>query len=127
MLENNPVDAREMAPRRARRHEPKRRLQTVAALDQRTLAAKRIAALVSMWAQQLGGKLTTGQRIAMERAATLTALAEDARIRRLGGDMSISLNDIARLDNAANRAVNALGLPSQGARESSAFALAPLR
>lgn len=77
-----------------------------------------------MWREALGGSLTEGQQIAVERAASLVALAEDSRARRLAGDMSISLNDIARLDNVASRAVSALALPSED-RESidSAFNL----
>jgi hypothetical protein len=141
MLENSPVDANavtrsrpltpaekmrryrarlrearadgEVAPRRARRYEPKRRVEMLAGLDQRSRAYRRIAALVSMWAQQLGGKLTDGQRIALERAAGLVVISEDTRLRRLSGDLTISLNDIARLDNAASRAMNALGLPEE--------------
>jgi hypothetical protein len=112
VLENNATGAREAAPRRARRYEPKRRVQMLSGLDQRSRAYKRIAALVSTWAAALGGKLTSGQRIALERAAGLVVLADDARTRRLAGDMTISLYDIARLDNSANRAVNALGLPN---------------
>jgi hypothetical protein len=113
MLENNAADARETAPRRAGAYRTKRRLQTIAALDQRTHAARRIAALVGMWSAQLGGKLTTAQRVAVERAAGLVALAEDARVRRLSGDLSISLQDAVRLENVASRAVAALGLPQQ--------------
>jgi hypothetical protein len=126
VLQNNPTDVRETAPRRARRYEPKQRLRTVGELDQRTHAARRIAALVSMWEQQLGGKLTTGQRIALERAASLCALAEDARARRLSGDLSISLQDCVRLDNSAARAVAALNLPAESEREPDS-GLKPLR
>jgi len=108
------ADDGEIAPRRARKYEPKRRVEMLAGLDQRSRAYKRIAALVSTWSAALGSSLTPGQKIALERAAGLVVIAEDARLRRLSGDLSISLNDIARLDNAANRAINALGLPSEG-------------
>jgi hypothetical protein len=58
----------------------------------------------------LGGNITGAQRAAIERAATLTALAEDAQARRLAGDSSVSLEDLVRIDNAAMRAVKQLGL-----------------
>jgi len=118
MPQNSAPDSPSVAPRRSAHYGPKHRLKTVAQLDQRTRAAKRITALARTWAAALGDKLTNGQRIAIERAATLTALAEDARVRRLSGDLSISLEDIARLDNTANRAVRALGLPTERERES---------
>ena len=119
MLQNSPADTSEtrandaQVPRRSRRYEPKRRLRTVAALDGRTTAAKRVATLLRVWEAQLGDKLADGQRIAMERAASLVARAEDARARRLAGDTSISLWDTVRLDNSAARAVQQLGLPEE--------------
>jgi hypothetical protein len=50
------------------------------------------------------------QRLAVERAAVMLALAEDAASRRLGGDLTISLEDVVRLEGAASRAMNRLGL-----------------
>jgi hypothetical protein len=49
-------------------------------------------------------------RIAIDRAATLTVVAEDARARRLAGDLDITLDDLVRTDRAAAAAVRALGL-----------------
>jgi hypothetical protein len=112
VLQNSTAEA----PRRRRVNEPKRRLKTIAMLDQRTHAARRIASLVRAWTAQIGHKLTDVQRIEVERAAGLTALAEDAKARRLAGDTSISLWDTVRLDNSAARAVAALGLPVAGER-----------
>lgn len=88
----------------------KLRLKTLGHLDMRTRAGKRTTALAKTFAAELGGQLTSAQRLAVERAATLVAIAEDARIRRLAGDTSVSLQDIVRLDNNANRAMRALGL-----------------
>jgi len=48
--------------------------------------------------------------VAIERTATLVVLAEGTRVRRLAGDLSISLEDVVRLDNVANRAVRQLGI-----------------
>ena len=55
--------------------------------------------------------MSATQRFAIERAAALVALAEDAKARRLAGDTAVSLEDIVRTANAAARAVKALGKP----------------
>lgn len=70
--------------------------------------------LVRTWTDALGGRLTNGRRIAVENAAALLALSEHAKVARLSGDTSISLNDVARLENAAARAVRELDLPNGG-------------
>jgi hypothetical protein len=46
----------------------------------------------------------------VDRAAQLVALAEDARSRRLSGDMTVTLEDLVRIDNSAARAVRQLGI-----------------
>ena len=40
----------------------------------------------------------------------MTALAEDATARRLGGDTTISFEDLVRLDRCADLAVRRLGI-----------------
>ncbi len=85
------------------------RLKTLRALDGRTVAARRAAALAETFAAELG-ELTPAQRIRVETAAALTAIAEDAQTRRLGGDTSITLDDLVRATSAARRAVRDLGL-----------------
>jgi hypothetical protein len=87
------------------------RLRTLAALDGRTTAAKRAAALAKTFAAELGGNLTPAQRIRVETAAALSAIAEDAQTRRLAGDPAIVLDDLVRAVSAARRAVKDLGLP----------------
>jgi hypothetical protein len=87
----------------------KQRLCTIESLDGRTIAARRARELARGFAAELGGSVTASQRLAIERAAALVALAEDARARRLAGDTAVSLEDIVRTDNAAARAVKALG------------------
>jgi hypothetical protein len=73
--------------------------------------------LVATFAAELGGDLTTAMRIAVERAATLVVLAEDARARRLAGDTTISLDDLVRTDRVAAQAVRQLGLQNKALRE----------
>ena len=89
----------------------KLRLLTLSDLDGRTAAAKRARSLAAALADELGGAITASQGAAVERAATLVALAEDVRSRRLAGDVkSVSLEDLVRVDAAADRALRRLGL-----------------
>jgi hypothetical protein len=89
----------------------KQRLRTIESLDGRTIAARRARELAQAFQAEFGGTVSATQRFAIERAAALVALAEDAKARRLAGEMAVSLEDIVRTDNAAARAVKALGKP----------------
>jgi hypothetical protein len=108
MLQNS-VEIPAKKPRHMR---SKTRLCTIQALDGRTLAAKRARELADGFEAELGGSVTPTMRLAIERAAALVALSEDAKARRLAGDTGVSLEDIVRTDNAAARAVKALGKPA---------------
>jgi hypothetical protein len=88
----------------------KAQLCTLSALDGRTVAARRARELARGFEAELGGTATASRRFAIERAAALVALAEDAKARRLAGDQSVTLEDIVRIDNSAARAVRALGI-----------------
>jgi hypothetical protein len=48
--------------------------------------------------------------VAIERAAQLQALAEEARARALRGDPKVTLDDVVRLNRLAEHAVRALRL-----------------
>jgi hypothetical protein len=85
------------------------RLMTLDHLDRRTAAAERAIALAEAFAAELGD-LTPMQRIRVETAAALSAIAEDAQTRRLAGDSSITLDDLVRAVSAARRAVRDLGI-----------------
>jgi nucleotide-binding universal stress UspA family protein len=102
----------------------KLRLVTVADLDGRTRASRRARELATTFAEEIGGSLSSAQRLAVERAAALSALAEDARVRHLAGDTSVSLEDIVRIDNASARAVKALGLGARKREQKPGAALA---
>jgi hypothetical protein len=88
----------------AQREMPARRLLTREHLDNRTRAARRARELAEALAAELGGNPNVTERAAIDRAATLAAIAEDARTRHLGGDCSITLSDVVQVDNAADRA-----------------------
>jgi hypothetical protein len=100
----------------------KTRLQTLSHLDGRTIASKRAATLAETFAAELGGHLSDVQRIAVQNAAVMVAISEDAQTRRLAGDPAISLDDIVRAVSAARRAVRDLGLDRK--REPAALSLA---
>ena len=65
-----------------------------------------------MFEAELGGKdnLTEGQKLAVSRAAVLTAIAEDARVRKLYGAKDVTLDDLVRCDRVAALAVRTLGI-----------------
>jgi hypothetical protein len=79
--------------------------------DGRTRGGRRARALIREFKAAL--KITQPtelERMAIERAATLQAISEDALIRRVNGDTLVSHEDIVRLAYAAERAVRALGI-----------------
>src|SRR5271154_2252681 len=88
----------------------KQRLCTIESLDGRTIAARRARDLAKGFEAELGGMITASQHLAIERAAALVAIAEDAKARRLAGDQGVTLDDVVRVDGAAARAVKALGI-----------------
>jgi hypothetical protein len=61
--------------------------------------ARRVLALKRAYQRELAHKPTTIQKTLIDRAATLTALAERAAL-----DPSVTANDLVRLDNRAERA-----------------------
>jgi hypothetical protein len=61
--------------------------------------SKRVAHLRKAYARGLGHKASTLQAAAIDRAARLTALSEQALV-----DPSVTINDRVRLDGAAQRA-----------------------
>jgi hypothetical protein len=81
---------------------PKQRLHTLESLDGRTRASQRAHALMRSFAADLGGKLSAGQRLAIRRAAMLSALAEDATARQLSGE-TVDLDQLVRISNLARR------------------------
>ena len=90
-----------------RRRQARYRLHTD--IDGRTRSGRRARELARQFERALGNDLTDGQRLAIARAATLTAIAEDRRTRALAGE-PVLLDDLVRIENLASRAVKALGL-----------------
>ena len=84
------------------------RLLTLDHLDGRTLAARRANELAAAFEAELGAVSGT-QRLAIRRAAMLTAIAEDVAARQLAGEAP-DLDQVIRASNAARRAVHDLGI-----------------
>ena len=83
-------------------------------IDGRSPLGRRLRDLADQLASGLGGwpALTDLQAAAVRKAAELAALAEHARAARLKGDISVTLDDVVRLDRLAEQSVRRLGLPS---------------
>jgi hypothetical protein len=72
--------------------------------------------LTQRFIEALGGphRVTPLQRVEIERAASLTILAQEMRSRALRGE-AIEVSDLTRLEGTADRAVRRLNLPASGA------------
>lgn len=83
------------------------------AVTVRTGLGKRIRRFAQNLALRLGGwsALSELQVAAVRRAAELAILAQDARRRALTDDPSVTLDDLVRLDAAADRALRRLSMP----------------
>src|SRR5262249_48559712 len=91
------------------RSAPKRRRKRP--IDRRTRLGRRVVELQAKLAAELGGErgLTTSQRLAITRAAQLTAIAEALQQRQLAGE-PVDIDQVVRMSNASARAVAALNL-----------------
>jgi hypothetical protein len=102
------------------RQEPARKLGQAArprlAVPPRYARGRRIVELADALAERLGGWSVVSplQAAAVRRAAELVCLAEASRAKHLQGDFSVVLDDIVRLDAAADRALRWLGLGKPG-------------
>jgi hypothetical protein len=83
------------------------RRRTLTRIDQRSRLGKRIAELKLLFAGALGGELSPVRKLKIQRAAEISALAEQARGDILRGGKGTG--DIVRLERAAAAAVRALG------------------
>ena len=84
-----------------------------AKIDGRFVLGKRITQLVALYRERLNATGPDADPVllaAIERAARLTALAEDASARAVRGDPNIALDDVVRISRTADLAVRRLHL-----------------
>jgi len=86
--------------------------------DGRKTQERRRRDLVAIYIDALGGAdaVTDLQRIGIRKAAELTAAAEMLRARVLSGDATADLGALVKVENAARRAVRALGVEQKSER-----------
>jgi hypothetical protein len=77
-------------------------------VDGRSKLMRRRRDLIALFVAELGGDVSAAGMLEVIRAADATAIAENYRARALRGE-AIVLDDLVRLENAAARAVKALG------------------
>jgi hypothetical protein len=105
--------AAEVLPGRRR----KTPLVTLDSIDGRTHAARKVHALMRSYQRELGRKPNLIEAEAIQRAAVLQAIAEDARVRFLRGDKRVTYDAVVRADNCARRALRDLRAIGNGKRE----------
>src|SRR4051812_21219537 len=84
--------------------------------DARSFLGRRVKALATSFRERLGDASDPLLLDAVERAAELQALAEDATARALRGDPAASLDDLVRLTRCADLAVRRLNLDRKPVR-----------
>jgi hypothetical protein len=90
---------------------PRRQLR----LDGRTRLARRIAELKAIFADEIGERAITPMvAVLIEDAASLKAIAEQARERFARNDRSMSAEDLVRLERKASHAQDLLPVKIRG-------------
>jgi len=102
-------DTQAMRPRAGIIRQRQARYRNVTDIDGRTRSGRRARELARQFEAALGDGITDGQRLAIARAATLTAIAENRRMRALAGE-PVLLDDLVRIERLAAQAVRNLGL-----------------
>jgi hypothetical protein len=112
MLENTPADSVPMSAAsrllRLGKRRGKVRLVRLEHLDGRTLARKHADKLLAGVTAALGGNLSVGTRAAVDHYVRAALIAEDASVRRMAGDPTVTIEDVTRTENSAYRALRRL-------------------
>ena len=117
MLENRsiavatPLSSRARSAELPSRQRAKRTNNVLAGIDTNTARGRRIADLVRAYLQALGNPAEIERQAAVIAAAELQVLAEEARTVALRG--AADLDQVIRLQGAADRATRKLGLDRQ--------------
>jgi hypothetical protein len=80
-----------------------------------TRAGRHRQQMIADFVAALGGpnRVTALQMVEIERAASLTLLAQDMRAKALRGE-AIDIGDMIRLEGAVSRVIRSLNLPAPG-------------
>jgi hypothetical protein len=94
------------------------------AIDKRYVVGRRYKQLVAIFRERLGLDDNPDLLLlaAIERAAQLQALAEQAAARALRGDVSIAYDDVVRLSRLAEHAVRKLHLDRHNTKQAPTLA-----
>jgi hypothetical protein len=128
VLENRSATVNAPSPSRAPAAEPPSKLRArrtndpLANLDMNTARGRRIADLVRAYLKGLGGPADVGRQAEVIAAAELQVLAEEARAAALRQSGAVDLDQVVRVQGAADRAIRRLGLDRK--REAAAPSLA---
>ena len=106
-----PSSSRSRAAELPSRQRARRTNDPLAGLDLNTARGRRIADLVRAYLQMLGNPADIERQAAVIAAAELQVLAEEARTGALKEAGHADLDQVIRLQGAADRAVRRLGLP----------------
>jgi|1186.fasta_scaffold02837_2 hypothetical protein len=98
------------------RHNKRRARVTV---DKRFAVGRRVKELTLRFRERAGSEVDQDPLLlaAVERAARLTALAEQASARALSGDERVTLDDVVRLNRLSESAVRALRLDRRDTKQ----------
>lgn len=116
MLENRTAFAADATAARARNAEPARQLRAkrtndpFAEISTNTARGRRVADLVRAYLRALGNPANIEQQAAVIAAAELQVLAEEARGAALNEAGPTDLDQVIRVQGAADRAVRRLGI-----------------
>jgi hypothetical protein len=116
VLENRTTAVSESSPPRVRgaelpkRQRARRTNDPLASLDTNTARGRRVADLVRAYLTALGNPGDVDRQAAVIAAAELQVLAEEARTAALKAPGSADLDQVVKIQGAADRAVRRLGI-----------------
>jgi len=113
-----PSAARSATAARAPRLRARRTNNPLAGFDLNTAGGRRVADLTRAYLSALGNPTDIERQAAVIQAAELQVLAEEARTAALKDTGSADLDQLVRLQGAADRAVRRLGLKPGASRNS---------
>jgi len=112
-----PPSSRRLAAEMAPTQRAKRTNDPTAGFDGNTARGRRVADLVRGYLAALGNPADVGLQAQIIAAAELQVLAEEARAAALGSPGTADLDQVVKIQGAADRAVRRLGIKAGTATE----------